>query len=298
MSITGERSRCFEGDVLSAEMDDPGSGPVAPRAGSAVTNRGGKIGHSRSREQLPRSTGALIPLDRLKISLSAYDRFALLRQDKRGRPETLMGRIEHESLVSGGRRRIRRGIKTVAVTNGYINPVARKELYSTMDAANIDLKAFTERFYSKLTLSHLEPVLDTLRWLKHESQVWFEITYLVIPGENDSPLEVKRMCDWILENLGDEVPLHFTAFFPAYRMADRLLETLARARDQAWLAGLKYVYAGNVIDPEKESTYCSKCSRCVIERFASRVLSFKIDGGRCSFCGNGIPGVFEHFIDS
>lgn len=133
------------------------------------------------------------------------------------------------------------GLKTVAVTAGYITPEARPEFYSVMDAANVDLKAFTELFYQKVTLAKLEPVLDTLKWLKNESNVWFEITNLVIPGENDSPEEIEKMVEWILVNLGDEVPVHFTAFHPDFRMKDKPStppETLIRAREQALKAGL------------------------------------------------------------
>ena len=113
------------------------------------------------------------------------------------------------------------GIKTVAVTAGYISPEARRTFYSEMDAANVDLKAFSEDFYWHLTSSHLEPVLDTLRWLKQETNVWFELTNLMIPQENDSADELRRMCDWVLNTLGDEVPMHFTAFHPDFRLLDR-----------------------------------------------------------------------------
>ena len=129
-----------------------------------------------------------------------------------------------------------RGIRTVAVTAGYISREARRTFYSVMDAANVDLKAFTEDFYWHLTSSHLEPVLDTLRWLKHDTDVWFEITNLVIPQENDSSEELGRMCDWILDVLGDEVPVHFTAFHPDFRLRERpatSLDTLLRAYDLA-----------------------------------------------------------------
>ena len=143
------------------------------------------------------------------------------------------------------------GLKTVAVTAGYITAAARPEFYSVMDAANVDLKGFTEEFYRKLTLAHLEPVLDTLRWLKKESNVWFEITNLVIPQANDNSEEIEQMCDWLLQNVGDQVPLHFTAFHPDFRLTDRgptPAETLIRAREQAIKAGLKFVYVGNVHD--------------------------------------------------
>ena len=189
-----------------------------------------------------------------------------------------------------------RGIKTVAVTAGYITPEARPEFYQGMDAANVDLKGFTEDFYRHLTLSHLGPVLDTLRWLKHESDVWLEITNLVIPEENDSPEELRRMCDWILENLGDEVPLHFTAFHPDFRLRHRPPTppgTLVTAREIALSAGLKYVYTGNVNDLERQSTYCAGCGRRVIERNWYDLGAYHLDGNQCRFCGHRIPGHFD-----
>jgi pyruvate formate lyase activating enzyme len=157
-----------------------------------------------------------------------------------------------------------RGLKTIAVTAGYICPEPRKAFFEVMDATNVDLKGFTEHFYQHLTLSHLEPVLDTLKWIKHESSVWLEITTLVIPGHNDSPQETREMCQWILRNLGDDVPLHFTAFHPDFRMLDTPrtpIETLIQARDIAFETGLKYVYIGNVLDPPRESTYCPNCQK-------------------------------------
>ncbi len=187
------------------------------------------------------------------------------------------------------------GLKAVAVTAGYITPAARPEFYSVMDAANVDLKGFTENFYKKLSLAHLDPVLDTLRWLKHESNVWFEITNLVIPQANDAPEEIEQMCDWILKNLGDEVPLHFTAFHPDFRMQDRgptPPETLTRCRQQALKAGLKYVYTGNVHDPAGGSTYCPKCKIALIERDWYELGKYNLKGNQCANCGHVIPGVF------
>ncbi|MBI2809429.1 MAG: AmmeMemoRadiSam system radical SAM enzyme [Candidatus Melainabacteria bacterium] len=188
------------------------------------------------------------------------------------------------------------GIKSVAVTAGYITPEARPEFYSVIDAANVDLKAFTERFYEKLTLSALEPVLDTLKWLKHESDVWFEITNLIIPDENDSFEEIERMCDWIVTNLGDSVPIHFTAFHPDYRVQHRSAtphQTLIRARDQAIKAGIKFAYVGNVNDLERQSTYCPNCSKMLIERDWYELGRYEIKDGCCKYCQNPIAGVFE-----
>jgi AmmeMemoRadiSam system radical SAM enzyme len=188
------------------------------------------------------------------------------------------------------------GLKTVAVTAGYITPEARPEFYAVMDAANVDLKAFTELFYQKVTLAKLEPVLDTLKWLKHESNVWFEITNLMIPDENDSAEETERMVDWILTNLGDDVPVHFTAFHPDFRMKDKgptPPETLARAREQAVKAGLKYAYVGNVYDVERQSTYCPGCKQCLIERDWFELGAYRIVDSRCADCKAEIAGVFE-----
>jgi AmmeMemoRadiSam system radical SAM enzyme len=188
------------------------------------------------------------------------------------------------------------GLKTVAVTAGYITDLARPEFYSVMDAANVDLKAFTEKFYKRLTLAALQPVLDTLCWLRNESNVWFEITNLVIPDENDSVDEIARMSDWIATNIGDDVPLHFTAFHPDFRLMDHPPtppETLIRAREQAIKAGLKYVYAGNTHDTKAGSTYCPKCKECLIERDWYDILAYNMKGNKCGNCGTVIPGLFE-----
>jgi pyruvate formate lyase activating enzyme len=188
------------------------------------------------------------------------------------------------------------GVKAVAVTAGYITPEARPEFYSVMDAANVDLKAFSELFYEKITLSSLAPVLDTLRWLKQESDVWFEITNLVIPGHNDSYEEIERMCEWLLKNVGDQVPIHFTAFHPDFRMNDikgTPPATLTRAREQALSAGLKYVYTGNVDDISRQSTYCPSCRTRVIERNWYEIGEYKLEDGHCPSCQTTIAGIFE-----
>jgi len=188
------------------------------------------------------------------------------------------------------------GVKTVAVTAGYISPEARGEFYQWIDAANVDLKAFTETFYRKLTQAHLQPVLDTLKYIKHETDVWLEITNLMIPGENDSPDEIERLCGWIVENLGDLVPIHFTAFHPDFKMMDHdptPHETLSRARQQALDAGVKFAYVGNVNDATRQSTYCPNCGTVLIERNGYELGVYRIEGGRCAGCGQVIPGVFE-----
>jgi pyruvate formate lyase activating enzyme len=188
-----------------------------------------------------------------------------------------------------------RGLKTIAVTAGYICPEPRQEFFKVMDATNVDLKGFTEHFYQHLTLSHLEPVLDTLTWIIHESSCWLEITNLVIPGHNDSPQEIREMCQWILQNLGTEVPLHFTAFHPDFRMLDTPrtpIDTLIQARDIAIETGLNFVYIGNVLDPPRESTYCPNCGKLLIERQWYDLGEYHLRENRCEFCEQVIAGHF------
>lgn len=187
-----------------------------------------------------------------------------------------------------------RDIKSVMVTAGYIAAQARAEVFRYIDAANVDLKAFTEHFYHKLTFSHLDPVLDTLRWLKLETDIWFEITNLMIPGENDDADETRRLCHWILENLGDSVPVHFTAFHPDFKLTDKPrtpAATLRRARKIALSAGIKYCYVGNVFDAEGQTTTCPSCQRVLIRRSWHDILEYNLEGSRCT-CGAEIPGRF------
>ena len=188
------------------------------------------------------------------------------------------------------------GINSVAVTAGYISPAARAPFFEFFDAANVDLKAFTEEFYQQLTLSHLQPVLDTLVWLQRETDVWFEITNLVIPGANDSADELGRLCDWVLTHLGDEVPIHFSAFHPDFRMQDRPRtphETLLSAHETARNAGLKYVYIGNVHDAQRQSTYCQSCGELVIQRDWYQLGQYLLQNSRCDRCGYALPGRFS-----
>lgn len=190
-----------------------------------------------------------------------------------------------------------RGIKTVAVSAGYMNPEPRKEFYAHMDAANIDLKAFTEQFYQKISFAELGAVLDTLRWLKHETKVWLEVTTLLIPDHNDSEQEVARLCDWFAKNLGPDVPLHFSAFHPDFKMLDvppTPPATLTRARLQALSAGIHHVYTGNVEDVEGQSTYCPACRRLLIERNWYRLGQWNLDAnGNCPFCASRLAGHFD-----
>ncbi len=190
-----------------------------------------------------------------------------------------------------------RGIKAVAVTAGYICEAPRREFYTHMDAANVDLKAFTEDFYSHVCAGHLQPVLDTLEYLKHETEVWFEITNLLIPGKNDSAEEVDAMTRWIVQRLGPDVPIHFTAFHPDYKMLDTPPtppETLTRAREIALANGIRHAYTGNVFDADGGSTYCAGCGERVIERDWYTLGEYRLtDDGRCVTCGARLPGVFE-----
>jgi pyruvate formate lyase activating enzyme len=189
------------------------------------------------------------------------------------------------------------GVKNVAVTAGYVCPEPRAEFFASMDAANVDLKAFTERFYWKLCGGHLEPVKETLKYLVHETDVWVEITTLLIPGENDSPQEIDQLSDWIADTLGTHVPLHLTAFHGAWKMLDHPdtpPEKLREARTIARNNGLKFVYTGNIYDPAGQTTYCGACSHPVIQRQGYRVTGWKLDAeGKCKSCGSACPGVFD-----
>jgi pyruvate formate lyase activating enzyme len=190
-----------------------------------------------------------------------------------------------------------RGIKTVAVTAGYIHAAPRREFYAKMDAANVDLKAFKDGFYVKSCGAHLNPVLDTLAYLRHETDCWFEITTLLIPGKNDASEEITAECKWIMKELGPDVPLHFTAFHPDYKMTDLPRTpppTLTRAREIALGEGLRYVYTGNVHDEAGQSTLCPGCGAVAIGRDWYQLTAWNLDGaGRCRSCGTAIPGVYE-----
>jgi AmmeMemoRadiSam system radical SAM enzyme len=188
------------------------------------------------------------------------------------------------------------GVKTVAVTSGYITETARADFFSSIDAANVDLKGFTEDFYRTYCSGHLQPVLDTLRWLVHESPVWVEITNLIVPGANDLPEDIERMCHWIASELGQDVPLHFSAFHPDFKLTDRQptpSATLQAAHQVARRAGIRYVYTGNVYDPEHQHTYCPGCGRAVIQREGYMVGVYKVRGGRCVHCQTPIAGRFD-----
>ena len=190
-----------------------------------------------------------------------------------------------------------RGINAIAVTAGYMCAAPRAEFYAHMDAANVDLKGFTEAFYGGTCSGHLDPVLETLEYIRHETRVWLEITNLVIPGLNDAPDDIDRMTRWIADRLGADVPLHFTAFHPDYKLRDRPPtppETLTRARAIARANGLQFVYTGNVHDAAGGSTSCPTCGALVIERDWYRLGRYRVtDDGRCASCGTRIAGVFD-----
>jgi pyruvate formate lyase activating enzyme len=190
-----------------------------------------------------------------------------------------------------------RGLKTVVVSAGYIAPQVRQAFFAHIDAANIDLKAFTEQFYEQLCFARLEPVLDTLCWLKYNTQVWLEVTTLLIPGYNDSEAEITRLCTWFVRNLGPNVPLHFTAFHPDFKLLDvppTPTTTLIRARRQARQAGIRYVYTGNIYNPSGQATTCAACGQLLVERDGYELGHWNLtETASCKFCGMPLAGRFD-----
>ncbi len=189
-----------------------------------------------------------------------------------------------------------RGLKTVAVTAAYITELARSDFFSRMDAVNVDLKGFSDDFYVKLCGAHLQPVLDTLVWLRHDTQAWVELTTLLIPGQNDSDAELTALSRWVRDELGDDTPLHFSAFHPDFKMSDIAPTppvTLRRARRIALEAGLKHVYTGNVHDVDGDTTQCTGCGKALIVRDWYEILSYRLDAqGCCPDCGTPLAGRF------
>jgi len=189
------------------------------------------------------------------------------------------------------------GLRAIAVTAGYICPEPRVEMFAHMDAANVDLKAFSEDFYKHVCGGELGAVLDTLKYLHRETTVWLEITNLLIPGGNDSDAEIDAMTSWVVEHLGPDVPMHFTAFHPDFRMRDwasTAPEKLSRARRIALTNGVRYPYTGNVHDPEGASTYCRNCHSRLVERDWYEIGEYRLsDDGHCRVCGTQCPGVYQ-----
>jgi pyruvate formate lyase activating enzyme len=189
-----------------------------------------------------------------------------------------------------------RGVKTVFVTAGYVSAEPREEIFGWMDATNVDLKAFTDDFYRKVSLAHLAPVLETLAWLAKRRDTWTEVTTLLIPGLNDGDAEVRALAEWLGTNMGPDVPLHFTAFHPDFKLRDRPptpASTLLRARAIAREVGLHHVYTGNVHDPASQTTLCTGCNAAVIERDWHAVRAVRLDAGRCRGCGMRLAGRFD-----
>ena len=193
-----------------------------------------------------------------------------------------------------------RGIRAVAVTAGYVMPEPRAEFFRYMDAVNVDLKAFNERFYRKLCGGRLAPVLETLEYVARETDTWLEVTTLVIPGKNDSDGELDGLSAWVADRLGRDVPLHFSAFHPAWKLTGvprTPRSSLARARRIALANGLRYVYTGNVVDPEGSATYCPDCGNAVVQRTGYDLESWELSVGKqgavCRHCSAPVAGVFE-----
>jgi pyruvate formate lyase activating enzyme len=205
--------------------------------------------------------------------------------------------IFHEYAIDVARACRARGLRTVAVTAGYVNPAPRSEFYHHMDAANVDLKAFTDTFYEEVCAARLAPVLDTLEYIHHHTTTWLEITTLLIPGLNDGEEELDQLTTWVANRLGPDVPIHFTAFHPDWRMLDRPPTPpaiLSRAREIAHRNGLRYAYTGNVHDRAGDTTRCRACGAELIVRDWHRILEWHLaDGGRCAQCGIECAGVFE-----
>ncbi|RUL89289.1 AmmeMemoRadiSam system radical SAM enzyme [Tautonia sociabilis] len=205
--------------------------------------------------------------------------------------------IFHEYAIDVARACRSRGIRAVAVTAGEVCPEPRAEFYRHMDAANVDLKAFTERFYREIAAGHLQPVLETLEYLRRETDVWFELTTLLIPGQNDSDAELDAMTRWVVDRLGPDVPLHFSAFHPDYRMRDipaTAPATLRRAREIAMRNGVRYAYVGNVHDPDCDSTFCPSCGTRLIGRDWFELTHWNLtEDGRCPCCSSPCAGVIE-----
>ncbi|MFH1781991.1 MAG: AmmeMemoRadiSam system radical SAM enzyme [Candidatus Omnitrophota bacterium] len=202
--------------------------------------------------------------------------------------------IFYEYAMDTGQLAHKKGLRNIWVTAGYINQEPLKEAIKVIDAANIDLKGITDKFYQKMSKGTLKPVLDTIKTMKKEG-VWVEITNLIVPTYNDTKDDVSRLCDWVLNNVGSDVPIHFSRFHPMYRLKNlppTPTETLDMARDTAMKLGIHYAYVGNVPGHDGNNTYCPKCKKPVIKRSGYMILENNLDGGKCKFCNNKIAGVW------
>jgi len=202
--------------------------------------------------------------------------------------------IFYEFMLDTAKLAKKDNLKNTMVTNGFINKEPLKKLLPHMDAANIDLKAFDDQFYREITSAWLEPVLESIKIMS--KKIWIEITNLIIPTLNDDPKKIKEMCKWIRNNVGADVPLHFTAFYPTYKLTDippTQSETLFKARDVALKEGLNHIYVGNIMSGEANNTYCKKCKKLIIERSHFWVHKNNIENGKCAFCGEKIAGIWQ-----
>jgi pyruvate formate lyase activating enzyme len=275
----------YRGEVYNLEVDDPDHSYLAPFL--AVANcQNWDISKSREVDKLA-DAASPEKLARVAKDLGCSS-IAFTYNDPV---------VFHEYAIDTAQACHELGLKAVSVTAGYQCDEPRAEMYRWMDASNVDLKGFTEHFYYKICGGHLQPVLDTLVYLKKETKVWFEITTLLIPGENDSEKEIEEETQWLMQNLGPDVPLHFTAFHPDWKMLDKPHTppaTLTRARAIALKNGLHYVYTGNVHDAEGGTTKCQGCGAKLIVRDWYRLLEWRLtDDGRCKKCGTQCPGVFD-----
>jgi pyruvate formate lyase activating enzyme len=204
--------------------------------------------------------------------------------------------VFYEYMLDTAKLAKEKGLKNGMHSCGYINPEPLKELLKYMDAVNIDIKGFNESFYRKMSMmAELKPVLETIKAVR-KAGVWLELTNLIIPGQNDDPKEIREMCVWIKENLGDDVPLHFSRFMPAFELQNlpptpvsKLEEAYGIAKD----VGLKYVYIGNVPGNHAENTYCPGCGKLLVGRVGYEITEYNIKGGKCKFCGYKIPGIWK-----
>lgn len=188
------------------------------------------------------------------------------------------------------------GIKTIAVTSGFINKEPAAEFFKYIDAANIDLKGFSEEFYKKNCLASIEPILDTIKYVKNETNTWLEITTMLIENENDSDNELKAQIDWLISNIGKSTPIHFSAFFPNYKFQDKKptnIKTLLKARKIALDMGLDYVYTGNLANEETSTTFCKNCKKPIIKRIGYNLIEYNLNNGKCIYCNTKCDGCFD-----